>query len=416
MAIEIKVPVLPESVADATVAKWYKKVGDAVARDENLVDLETDKVMLEVPVPYAGILESILVKEGDTVTSDQLLATLQEGSVSVTPEEITPTPEAIPSSTRPSQAEKALKEETKEVKEVKEAAPALSPSVRRRVTEENVDVRFLQGTGKEGRITKPDVESWVERRKPEEKPTAEPKTIAVTAVGTREEKRVPMSRLRARIAERLSQVQQEAVLLTSFNEINMKPVMDLRKRYQEQFEKVHGVRLGLMSFFTRAVTEALKRFPIINASVDGNDVIYHGYCDVGIAIGAERGLIVPILRNVEGLSLAAIEKQIRDFALRAQTGKLTIEEITGGTFTITNGGTFGSLLSTPIINPPQTAILGMHKMMDRPVVDDGQIVIRPMMYVALSYDHRIIDGREAVLFLVAMKELLEDPARILLDI
>ncbi|AML55550.1 dihydrolipoyllysine-residue succinyltransferase [Coxiella burnetii] len=350
MAIEIKVPTLPESVSDATVAKWYKKEGDSISRDENLVDLETDKVMLEVPAPKDGVVEKIVAKEGEVVKADQILALLKEGG--------------------------AVAKE-KEKKDEKE--------------------------------TKKEKENYLEKQK--EKPSEGKEGPA----DERTEKRVPLSRIRQRVAERLVQVQQEAALLTTFNEINMQLVMELRKKYREEFEKKFKVRLGFMSFFTKAVVEALKRFPMVNASIDGSDIIYHNYYDIGIAIGTERGLIVPILRNAEKMNMADIEKQIREYASRAQEGRLNIEELTGGTFTITNGGTYGSLLSTPIINPPQTAILGMHKIMDRPTVENGEVVVRPIMQVALSYDHRVIDGREAVLFLVTIKELLEDPARMILE-
>jgi len=390
MAIEVKVPVLPESVADATVAKWYKKVGESIGRDENLVDLETDKVMLEVPAPRAGVIEKILVQEGDIVVANQPLAVLKEGVA------------------KPSSVETA-KPEVVAANEAKPVAEDLSPSVRRAVAEKDIDVTQIKGTGKGGRITKKDVQGE-SLQKP-----IEPALIP-TMGGNRTEKRVPMSRLRARIAERLVQVQHEAAILTTFNEVNMQPVMDLRKEYKDRFEKAHGVRLGFMSFFTRAVIEALKRFPAVNASIDGNDIIYHNYYDIGIAIGSDRGLVVPILRNAEIMSMAEIEKNIRGYASKAQEGKLAIEDMTGGTFTITNGGTYGSMLSTPIINPPQTAILGMHNIVERPMAENGNVVVRPVMYLALSYDHRVIDGREAVLFLVAIKEALEDPARILLEV
>lgn len=394
MAIEIKVPTLPESVSDATVAKWYKKKGDSIARDENLVDLETDKVMLEMLAPKDGVIEEIKVKEGEVVKANQLLALLKGadlGKVQVKEKE---------------EVKKEQKEEKKEAKGKIEAK--LSPAVRRLVAEKEIDVAEIEGSGKDGRLTKKDVEDYLETQK--EKPVGK----GVPAAGERTERRVPLSRIRQRIAERLVQVQHEAALLTTFNEINMKPVMDLREKYRNEFEKKFNVRLGFMSFFTKAAIEALKQFPMVNASIDGGDIIYHNYYDIGIAIGTERGLVVPILRNAENMSMAEIEKQIREFASRAQEGRLNMDELTGGTFTTTNGGTYGSLLSTPIINPPQTAILGMHKIVERPVVENGEIVVRPIMMVALSYDHRVIDGREAVLFLVAIKEMLEDPARMLL--
>ena len=381
MTTEIKVPALPESVSDATVVKWYKKEGDSISRDENLVDLETDKVMLEVPAPQDGVVEKIITKEGEVVQSDQVIALLKEGSIVV----------------------KEKKEEKKE------KLSDFSPSVRRLSLEKEVNIEKVKGSGKGGRITKKDVENFLEKQT--EKPSKEKKAVT----SERTEKKVPLSRVRQRIAERLVQVQQESALLTTFNEINMQSVMELRKKYRDVFERKFKIRLGFMSFFTKASIEALKRFPMVNASISGCDIIYHNYYDIGIAIGTERGLIVPILRNTEKMNMADIEKKICEYASRAQEGRLSIDELIGGTFTITNGGIYGSLLSTPIINPPQTAILGMHKIMDRPVVDEGEIVVRPIMQVALSYDHRVIDGREAVLFLVTIKELLEDPARITLE-
>ncbi len=403
MAIEIKVPVLPESVTDATVAKWYKNVGDQIKRDENLVDLETDKVMLEVPAPKSGVIEKIISEEGSVVKSNEILALIREGEPAAEVEK----PKPVAAQTMPESKEPAITAETE-----------LRPSVRRLIAEHQIDIKDLAGTTKEGRITKEDVLNYIQQQKPKAQPqplaTAEP--VVPIAGGVREEKRVPMSRLRARIAERLVEVQRDSALLTTFNEINMKPAMDLRKQYKERFEKIHGVRLGFMSFFTKATIEALKRFPAVNASIDGNDVIYHNFYDIGIAIGSPRGLVVPIIRNAETLSMADTEKSIKDFAEKAKTGKLNIEDMMGGTFTITNGGVYGSMMSTPIINPPQTAILGMHKIMERPVVEKGEIVIRPMMYVALSYDHRLIDGSESVQFLIAIKELIEDPARLLLEV
>ncbi len=396
MSIEIKVPVLPESVADAVVAKWYKKEGEFIARDENLVDLETDKVMLEVPSPKDGVIEKITAQQGDTVTAGQMLAVIKEASAS--------------------QAKKVEgKTEEKVAPKEPEKEDELSPSVRRLIAEKGVEVSQIKGTGKEGRLTKKDVEDFLEKGGAKSAAKSEP-TQTIQATSGRTEKRVPMSRIRQRIAERLVQVQHDAALLTTFNEVNMKPVMDLRNSYREPFEKAHGVRLGFMSFFTKAAVEALKRFPAVNASIDGTDIIYHNYHDIGIAIGTPRGLVVPILRNVENMSMAEIEKQIRAYAERAKEGRLTIEELTGGTFSITNGGTYGSMLSTPIINAPQTAILGMHSITERAVVENGEVVVRPIMYLALSYDHRVIDGREAVQFLVAIKEMLEEPARMLLEV
>ncbi len=381
MSIEIRVPALPESVADATILKWHKKAGDSVQRDETLVELETDKVVLEVPAPESGVLAEITEPEGKTVLADALLGKLNAGAVST-------------ASAKPVNNTKAAA--------VAEAEPHLSPAVRRAAAENDIKVQGLQGSGKGGRIVKEDLTQ------------KSPAAVSTVTAGLRSEERVPMTRLRAKIAERLVEAQHNAAMLTTFNEINMQPVMDLRNRYKDEFEKAHGVKLGFMSFFTKAVVEALKKFPDVNASIDGTDIIYHGYYDVGIAVSTPRGLVVPIIRNAETLSLAGIEKTIADSAARAREGKLTVEEMTGGTFTITNGGVFGSLMATPIINPPQSGILGMHKIQERPVAENGVVVIRPMMYVALSYDHRIIDGRESVSFLVAVKQFLEDPARMLL--
>lgn len=394
MSIEIKVPALPESVADATVAKWYKKEGEFIQRDENLVDLETDKVMLEVPAPKSGIIQKIFVPEGQTVTTNTVLAVVEEGTQ----------PGAQPAAS-PTKAVSAH-EETQQ----KESEIELSPAVRRLVAEHHVDIAQVKATGKGGRITKEDVEKRIALE-------SQPKSQPAQTQNQTTEKRVPMSRLRAKIAERLVAIQHEAAMLTSFNEVNMQAVMDLRQNYKDRFEKVHGVRLGFMSFFIKASVEALKRFPIVNASIEGQDIIYHNYYDIGVAIGGgPRGLVVPIIRQADLLNLAEIEKTIREYVDKVQNNKLTIQEMTGGTFTITNGGVYGSMLSTPIINPPQSAILGMHKIVDRPIVEKGQIVIRPIMYLALSYDHRIIDGSDAVQFLVVIKELLEDPARLLLQI
>jgi 2-oxoglutarate dehydrogenase E2 component (dihydrolipoamide succinyltransferase) len=398
MSIEVKVPVLPESVADATVAAWHKKVGDKVTRDENLLDLETDKVVLEVPAPADGVLAEILFQTGDTVTSGQLLAKITEGAAAPTP------------------AVKEEKIESKDVVSAKEEK-STSPVVRRMMAEHDLEPGQIQGSGKEGRITKEDVISYIETgREKSTKTTVSASAAPVAAMGAREERRVPMTRLRAKIAERLLEAQHNAAMLTTFNEVNLKAVMDMRARYKDNFEKKHGVKLGFMSFFTKAVVESLKRFPAVNASIDGQDVVYHGYYDIGIAVSTERGLVVPVVRDADQMSMAEIEKAINDAATRARQGKLSMEEMQGGTFTITNGGVFGSLLATPIINPPQTGILGMHKIEDRPVVEKGEIVIRPMMYVALSYDHRLIDGKDSVQFLVSVKELLEDPARLLLNV
>lgn len=396
MTIEVKVPALPESVADATVATWHKKPGDKVSRDENILDLETDKVMLEVPAPADGVLEAILVEEGDIVSSGDLLAKITKGAS--TSEE---------------------KKDTPEQKQAAEEDQATSPAVRRMLAEHDLKPSQIKGTGKDQRVTKEDVLSFIESQR-NKKDAPEQKTANKAAetvhVGEREEKRVPMSRLRAKIAERLVQAQQNAAMLTTFNEVNLQAVMNIRAQYKETFEKKHGVKLGFMSFFTKAVIESLKRFPAVNASIDGQDIVYHGYYDIGIAVSTERGLVVPVLRDADQMSMADTEQAISDSASRARQGRLSMEEMQGGTFTITNGGVFGSLLATPIINPPQTGILGMHKIEQRPVVENGQIVIRPMMYVALSYDHRLIDGKESVQFLVSVKELLEDPARLLLKV
>jgi 2-oxoglutarate dehydrogenase E2 component (dihydrolipoamide succinyltransferase) len=399
MSIEVKVPVLPESVADATVAAWHKKVGDRVTRDENLLDLETDKVVLEVPAPADGVLSEILFQVGDTVGSGQLLAKITEGSAAAA------APEAP-----------AAKEEKAAVSANEDKST--SPVVRRMMAEHDVHPGQIQGSGKEGRITKEDGLAYIEsnRQKSAKPAEAKKEQPAPVAMSAREERRVPMTRLRAKIAERLVQAQHNAAMLTTFNEVNLKAVMDMRAQYKDGFEKKHGVKLGFMSFFTKAVVESLKRFPAVNASIDGQDVIYHGYYDIGIAVSTERGLVVPVVRDADQLSMADIEMAINDAATKARLGKLSMEEMQGGTFTITNGGVFGSLLATPIINPPQTGILGMHKIEDRPVVEKGQIVIRPMMYLALSYDHRLIDGKDSVQFLVSVKELLEDPARLLLNV
>jgi 2-oxoglutarate dehydrogenase E2 component (dihydrolipoamide succinyltransferase) len=401
MSIEIKVPALPESVADATVAQWHKKPGDSVQRDEILLELETDKVMLEVPAAQSGTLENILKPVGSKVTAQEALGTISAGKAAATA-----APAEKSSAPAPSAAAVAPKSDAHK-------SDTLTPAVRRLVSEHDLNAKDIQGTGKGGRITKADVLAHTQA------PNAAPETTPL--LGERAEKRVPISRLRARIAERLVAAQHEAAMLTTFNEVNMQPVMDLRNRYKDSFEKNNGVKLGFMSFFVKAVIEALKRFPVVNASIDGSDIIYHGYYDMGIAISSPRGLVVPILRDADHLSMGGIEKSIIEYAEKARSGKLTIEEMTGGTFTITNGGIFGSMLSTPIINAPQCAILGMHNIVKRAVVETdskGQdtIVVRPMMYLALSYDHRLIDGRESVSFLLTIKQLLEDPSRFLLGI
>lgn len=395
MLIEVKVPTLPESVADATIATWHKKPGDKVTRDENMLDLETDKVVLEVPAPADGILQEILFNTGDTVLSGQLLARIATGAVS----EATPAAPIAPT-------------------ESAEHEP--SPAVRRLLAENDLQPGLIKGSGKDGRLTKEDVLAFIEahRGKATVSMTAHaaPTPVISQPIGLREERRVPMSRLRAKVAERLLEAQHNAAMLTTFNEVNLRAVMDLRAQYKDSFEKKHGVKLGFMSFFTKAVVESLKRFPAVNASVDGQDIVYHGFYDIGVAVSTERGLVVPVIRDADQLSMAEIEKTIGDAAARARSGKLSMEEMQGGTFTITNGGVFGSLLATPIINPPQTGILGMHKIQDRPVAENGQVVIRPMMYLALSYDHRLIDGKDSVQFLVSVKELLEDPSRLLLGV
>lgn len=401
MSIEVKVPVLPESVADATIATWHKKIGDTVSRDENIVDLETDKVVLEVPAPADGILQDILFEAGATVHSGELLARI--GAVN---------------------AEATSSLQTKSNQDASRSTSSLddksaSPVVRRMLAEHEINPNQIVGSGKDGRLSKEDVVAYIEsgrNKVAESAPKPDVVKAVSTSMGSREERRVPMSRLRAKVAERLLQAQHNAAMLTTFNEVNLKAVMDLRAQYKDTFEKKHGVKLGFMSFFTKAVVESLKRFPSVNASIDGQDIIYHNFFDIGIAVSTERGLVVPIVRDADKLTMAEIEQSIGESAARARLGKLSIEEMQGGTFTITNGGVFGSLLATPIINPPQTGILGMHKIEDRPIVEKGQIVIRPMMYLALSYDHRLIDGKESVQFLVSVKDLLEDPSRLLLNV
>ncbi|MGB4246116.1 MAG: 2-oxoglutarate dehydrogenase complex dihydrolipoyllysine-residue succinyltransferase [Pseudohongiellaceae bacterium] len=401
MTIEIKAPTLPESVPDGTIATWHKKAGESVKRDELLVDIETDKVVIEVVSPADGVLAQILKKSGDTIVSNELIATVTEGAVAAT--------------SKPA-AEKKVESVATESTSAEE--PMLSPAAKKIAEENGVNIDNLKGSGKNGRVTKEDVLEFVSKGKaPAAASTSSDTAKRVDMSSGRVEERVPMSRLRAKVAERLLQASQSTAMLTTFNEVDMAPVMALRNKYKDMFEKTHdGVRLGFMSFFVRASIEALKRFPAVNASIDGNDIVYHGYQDIGVAVSSPRGLVVPVLRNADHMGLAQIEAQIREYGLKAQDGKLSIDEMSGGTFTISNGGVFGSLLSTPILNPPQTAILGMHKIQDRPVAVDGEVKIRPMMYLALSYDHRMIDGKEAVQFLVTIKELLEDPARILLEI
>ncbi|WP_415770651.1 2-oxoglutarate dehydrogenase complex dihydrolipoyllysine-residue succinyltransferase [Neisseria sp. CP9] len=389
MIIDVKVPMLSESVSEGTLLEWKKKVGEAVARDEILIDIETDKVVLEVPSPQAGVLVEIIAQNGETVAAEQVLARI-DTAATASAEAPVAAPEAAPAAAQTN---------------------AAMPAAAKLAAETGVDVNALQGSGRDGRVLKEDVQNAA--AKPAAAPAA---ATAPVPAGARPEQRVPMSRLRARVAERLLASQQENAILTTFNEVNMKPIMDLRAKYKEKFEKEHGTKLGFMSFFVKAAVAALKKYPVINASVDGSDIVYHGYFDIGIAIGSPRGLVVPILRDADQMSIADIEQAIVDYAKKAKDGKIALEDLTGGTFSITNGGTFGSMMSTPIINPPQSAILGMHATKERAVVENGQVVVRPMMYLALSYDHRIIDGREAVLTLVAIKDALEDPARLLLDL
>src|SRR6266704_5849750 len=409
MLIEIKVPQLSESVAEATLLAWHKKVGEAVRRDENLIDIETDKVVLELPAPADGVLANLIKGDGSTVKADEVIATLDtEGKASAA------APAAMQVKAAPAPVPAANPSAS--------AAPAM-PSARKLSEEKGIDTGSIAGSGRGGRVTKGDVLGATSPPALEAPVAAKPSLPQPSApvsleqiLGNRPEQRVPMSRLRIRIAERLVQSQSTAAILTTFNEVNMQPVAELRKKYQERFEKEHGVRLGFMSFFVKASVHALKKYPIVNASVDGNDIVYHGYFDIGVAVSSPRGLVVPVVRDADQMTFSDIEKKIADFGKRAQDGKLTIEELTGGTFSISNGGVFGSMLSTPIINPPQSAVLGVHATRDRPVAENGQVVIRPVNYLALSYDHRIVDGREAVLSLVAIKEALEDPARLLLDL
>lgn len=424
--VEVKVPQLSESVSEATMLQWKKKPGEAVAQDEILIELETDKVVLEVPAPAAGVLSQVLQNDGDTVVADQVIATIdteaKAGAVAAAAGEAEVRPAPAPVAVEAAPAAQAAAASGS-------SNTTASPAAAKLLAEKGVDPSQVSGTGRDGRITKGDAlganatpvkaasaPAAATPKKAAALPDVKVPASATTWLNDRPEQRVPMSRLRARIAERLLESQQTNAILTTFNEVNMQPVMDLRAKYKDKFEKEHGVKLGFMSFFVKAAVHALKKFPLVNASIDGNDIVYHGYFDIGIAVGSPRGLVVPILRNADQLSLADIEKKIAEFGQKAKDGKLSIEEMTGGTFSISNGGVFGSMLSTPIINPPQSAILGVHATKERPVVENGQIVIRPINYLALSYDHRIIDGREAVLSLVAMKDALEDPARLLLDL
>ncbi len=408
MKIEVKVPQLPESVAEATLVSWHKKAGDAVRRDENLIDIETDKVVLELPAPGDGVLVEVLKADGATVTSNDVIAVIDTEAKGAA---------AAPAAAKTAPAPAPAPASAPTAKAAPAAVEAL-PAARKLMSEQGLAAGDVSGTGRGGRVTKGDVLAAAAQPKaaPAAAPAPAAAVAAVAAQGARPEQRVPMSRLRQRVAERLVASQSTAAILTTFNEVNMQPVMDLRNRYKDRFEKEHGVKLGFMGFFVKAAVHALKKYPLVNASLDGADIVYHGYYDIGIAVGSPRGLVVPIIRDAEQLTIAEIEKQIADFGKRAQEGKLGIEELTGGTYTISNGGVFGSMLSTPIINPPQSAILGVHATKERAVVENGQVVVRPMNYLAQSYDHRIIDGREAVLSLVAIKEALEDPARMLLDL
>ncbi len=438
MSAEIKVPTFPESVEEGTLTTWYKKEGDAVDRDEKVADIETDKIVLEVSAPSAGVLSDVQVNEGDAVKPQQVLASVAEGKGASkgAKKSAAKADESEPQKSAKKEADQAADKKTEPKAQAAEngAKPGraeikVSPAVRRMLREHELDPADIEGTGRGGMITKADVLSYLEAPKesksaeatpqasaPEPVSSATEAATAQTAGGERPEKRVPMTRIRARIAERLVEAQQSAAILSTFNEVNMQPIMDLRALTKKDFEQKHGAKLGFMSFFVKAAVAALKKFPVVNATLDGSDIIYHGYYDVGVAVSTDRGLVVPILRDADSMSYAGIEKQIVDFAGRAREGKLTMEDLTGGTFSITNGGIFGSLLSTPILNPPQSAILGMHKIQERPVAENGQVVIRPVMYLALSYDHRLIDGRDAVQFLVEIKQELEHPGRALLDL
>jgi 2-oxoglutarate dehydrogenase E2 component (dihydrolipoamide succinyltransferase) len=406
MSIEVKVPQLPESVSDATLVAWHKKAGDAVGRDENLVDLETDKVVLEVPAPSSGVIKELKVQNGATVTSGQVLAILEAGESAATA-----APAAQP------KAEAPAARETKS--NGGGAAAKLAPAAKRMVEEHKLDAGQIAGSGRDGRVTKSDVIQHMANKEaaPAGKSAKPAPAVELPSVGgTRNEHRVAMTRMRARIAERLIQAQSTAAMLTTFNEVDLTAVNEIRARYKEKFEKAHGVKLGFMSFFVKAAIEALRKFPAVNASIDGNDIVYHEFYDIGVAVSTDRGLMVPVLRNAEQMSFAQVETAVGAYAQKARDGSITLDELTGGTFTLTNGGVFGSLMSTPILNPPQVAILGMHKIQERPMVINGEIKVRPMMYLALTYDHRIVDGRESVQFLVAVKEALEDPARLLLQL
>jgi 2-oxoglutarate dehydrogenase E2 component (dihydrolipoamide succinyltransferase) len=414
--LEVPVPQLSESVAEATLLQWHKKVGEAVARDENLIDIETDKVVLELPAPAQGVIVEILKENGSTVVAGEIIARIDTEATAVAG--------AASASAAPTPAPLPAAAPAPVVAAVASSSTIAMPAAARILAENNMSASSVAGTGKDGRVTKGDVINAMQNKPAPAPAVSAPRAASLPAVpvpvsmdlGDRPEQRVPMSRLRARIAERLLESQSTNAILTTFNEVNMQPVMDLRNKYKDKFEKEHGVKMGFMSFFVKAAVAALKKYPVLNASIDGNDVVYHGYFDIGIAVGSPRGLVVPILRNVDQMNIAEIEKKIGEFGQKAKDGKLTLDELTGGTFSISNGGVFGSMLSTPIINPPQSAILGVHATKDRAVVENGQVVVRPINYLAMSYDHRLIDGREAVLGLVAMKEVLEDPSRLLLDL
>jgi 2-oxoglutarate dehydrogenase E2 component (dihydrolipoamide succinyltransferase) len=400
--IEVKVPQLSESVSEATLVTWHKQVGEAIAEGENLIDIETDKVVLELPAFKKGVLTKIIKGDGEKVTSDEVIALLDT--------EEQPSAKAVSKPSAAAQVQAAVTKSGDPLRDESRVGSTLMPAAQKIAADNKVDTAAISGSGRDGRVLKEDVLSALE------KPAAPVATIPHVSAGARVEQRVPMTRIRQRIAERLLQSQQNAAILTTFNEANMQPVIELRNKYKDAFEKKHGIKLGFMSFFVKAAVLALQKFPLVNASVDGTDIIYHGYYDIGVAVGSERGLVVPVIRDADKLSLADIEKQITDFGARAKTGKITMEELSGGTFSISNGGVFGSMLSTPIINPPQSAILGIHATKDRPIAENGQVVIRPMNYLALSYDHRIVDGRDAVLFLATIKEALEFPGRVLLDL
>lgn len=422
MSIEIKVPNLPESVSEATVSNWYRNAGDRVGRDENLVDLETDKVMLEVPAPADGVLKEVRVKPGGTVKSGDVIGVIEEGAAAAAPGRGATAQDDTSKAEAAKATAGSAATATESVTDAAAGNDGQSPAVRKLLSELGLSAADVGGgSGKGGRLTREDVQAYAERRKsgatpPKADPGTASKMSSPAAAGAREEQRVPMTRIRARIAERLVQAQSTAAMLTTFNEVDLKAVSAIRARYKDGFEKRNGVKLGFMSFFVKAAIEALKKYPAVNASIDGSDIVYHGYYDIGVAVSSERGLVVPVLRDADALSFAGVEQAIADLGAKARANKLTMDDLSGGTFSITNGGVFGSMLSTPILNPPQAAILGMHGILDRPVVVDGEIVVRPMMYLALTYDHRLIDGREAVLFLRSIKDTLEDPARLLLQL